>query len=100
MTNLCERIREAARVGQLTPSDLATWFERPYPTVRTWLVDGREPETFLEETEQRLYKLEHAIACDLFPVPYGMSAHKRPSYIEKVRGDVLKSGLSEAHPSN
>jgi hypothetical protein len=27
----------------LTISELARWFDRPYPTVRCWVIDGNEP---------------------------------------------------------
>lgn len=100
MPTRLEQMKEAARLGRLTPSDLSVWFERPRPTIVSWVYDGREPYTFIAELDQRLYKLNQAIAAGHFPVPFDVRAFQRPAYIKKVRDHVLKSGLSEAHPSN
>lgn len=43
MRTFQERLRRCAERGNLTVSDLARWFGRPYATVRDWLVNGREP---------------------------------------------------------
>ena len=38
-----QRLRACERGGNLTVADLARWFGRPYPTVRTWVQNGIEP---------------------------------------------------------
>ena len=38
-----QRLKSCERDGNLTVADLARWFDRPYPTVRTWVQDGIEP---------------------------------------------------------
>ena len=38
-----ERLRRCVERGNLTVADLARWFDRPYPTVRSWFKDGWEP---------------------------------------------------------
>ena len=38
-----QRLRRCVERGNLTVSDLARWFDRPYATVRCWFVVGREP---------------------------------------------------------
>lgn len=43
MRTFQQRLRRCVEHGNLTVSDLARWFGRPYATVRDWLVNGREP---------------------------------------------------------
>jgi len=38
-----ERLNACAVRGNLTTADLARWFDRPYPTVRSWVIDGWSP---------------------------------------------------------
>jgi len=63
-----ERLEAVARRTGLTASDLAVWFGRPRPTVRTWL-NGRTPRRVpqahiggqvWDEMQQRMIWLERA----------------------------------------
>ena len=67
-------------------SDLAHWLDRPYATVRTWVIARRVPHTIYQaQIALHLELLEKAIASrTVFPLP-AMSAHKRPEYIKQVR---------------
>src|SRR5271157_4115947 len=69
-TEFRERLETVARRTGLTASDLAVWFGRPRPTVRTWL-NGRTPRRVpqahiggqvWDEMQQRLLWLERAFS--------------------------------------
>lgn len=84
-------------IGRMTVSDLARWFERPYPTVRTWALEGKEPwGPDGEEAYRLLDLLEKAIRSHKnFPVPLGMSKSQRCTYITRARHE-LDPGISKA----
>lgn len=86
--------------GQLTVADLAHWFSRPHMTVKSWLVDGREPRGPQGvEALRRLALLREAIRQrQFFPVDAGLSQHARPEYITKAYGQ-LSRGISKGRAS-
>ena len=66
-TEFRDRLETVARRTGLTASDLAVWFGRPRPTVRTWL-HGTKPQSQIgghiwDELAQRLIWLERAFAA-------------------------------------
>lgn len=59
-----QRLRRCVERGNLTVSDLARWFDRPYATVRSWLAAGREPSggpVTVRRAQSRLEALEQAV---------------------------------------
>jgi hypothetical protein len=95
MRTFQERIAAVLRDGGMTIMDLSRWFERAYPTVRTWQ-KGREPwGPHGEESRALLVTLEQLIeAGKVFPVPVKLSPRQRRAYIERVRDE---SRLSKTH---
>jgi hypothetical protein len=95
-----ERIERVLHDGQLTIMDLSRWFERAYPTVRTWHLAGHEPwGPHGEDTRGRLEILETAIKRKQgFPVPTKLSPRARRAHIERIRDDVL-GRISPSHSS-
>jgi hypothetical protein len=87
-----QRLRACERGGNLTVADLARWFDRPYPTVRSWMTDGIEPgggPIDKEHAESMLALLETLIKQKRgFPVPR-MSPHARIAHLEYVRDAFL-----------
>lgn len=60
-----QRLQRCRDRGNLTVADLGRWFGRPYPTVRTWLVNGWEPgdgPVTRRRMQARLVALEHAVS--------------------------------------
>jgi hypothetical protein len=88
MRTFQERIAAVLRDGGMTIMDLSRWFERAYPTVRTWQ-NGREPwGPHGEESRALLATLESLIAAgEVFPVPVKLSPRQRRAYIERVRDE-------------
>ena len=59
MKTLSERLQAAMEEGALTKRDLQRWFDRPYPTVRLWVLGIRKPwEIWREDVEEKLRALE------------------------------------------
>jgi transposase-like protein len=59
-----QRLRRCVERGNLTVSDLARWFNRPYATVRSWLIAGREPAggpVTVRRAYERLSALEQVV---------------------------------------
>jgi transposase-like protein len=59
-----QRLRRCVERGNLTVSDLARWFDRPYATVRSWLAAGREPSggpVTVRRAYERLAALEQVV---------------------------------------
>ncbi len=86
-----QRLRKCMASGNLTVADLARWFDRPDPTMRSWVEQGVEPAggpldaAFAHAT---LEKLEKAIAKNSkFPVPR-LSPQKRIAYLKELRGQT------------
>jgi hypothetical protein len=97
MRTFQQRIAAVLRDGGLTVMDLSRWFERAYPTVRTWQ-EGREPwGPHGEESRALLTVLEKLIAAGkVLPVPVKLSPRERRVYIERVRDECR---LSKARPA-
>lgn len=94
------RLCRARERGQLTIADLAHWLERPYPTVQTWVYDGREPVLGprTDELLRRIDLLERAIKAGKFPMDASMSAIARPKYVRAtyaaLSGSVPRNDLA------
>src|SRR5208282_4355925 len=78
-TEFRDRLETVARRTGLTASDLAVWFGRPRPTVRTWL-NGRTPRRVpqahiggqvWDEMQQRMIWLERAFTLPGRRLPSG-----------------------------
>ena len=85
------RLRKCMAHGNLTVADLARWFERPHPTMRSWVEQGVEPAggpldaAFAHATLERLEKL--IARNSKFPVPR-LSPQKRIAYLKELRGSI------------
>jgi hypothetical protein len=97
MRTFQQRIAAVLRDGGLTIMDLSRWFERAYPTVRTWQ-EGREPwGPHGEESRALLVTLEKLIAAGkVFPVPVKLSPRERRAWIERVRDECRLSKTRSA----
>lgn len=82
------RLQAALRAGNLRISDLARWFNAPYPTMRAWVNEEfspRLPPVEHAEFEEALDMLEHKIRKKQgFPVPR-LSPANRIAHLEKLR---------------
>ena len=91
-----QRLQACERGGNLTVADLARWFDRPYPTMRTWR-SGTKPgggPIDQEHAIQMLGLLELLIKHKRgFPMPR-LSPDKRIAHLLAVR----KASLSGAGP--
>ena len=87
------RLRAVLAAGNLTPSDLARWFDRPRPTVKSWVDDGREPSGApldVEHAQALLGLLETMVKRKQgFPVPIGLSPQKRMQHLQDIRRRVF-----------
>lgn len=64
MSTFQQRLRRCVERGNLTVADLCRWFDRPYATVRCWLVAGREPSggpVTVRRAREKLVALELAV---------------------------------------
>jgi hypothetical protein len=79
--------------GDLTISDLARWFERPRPTVNTW-INGRVP--FGPQSRavfQRLLLLREVVQDKRwFPIPPHLTWTERADLIRGVRDAAARHG--------
>ena len=84
------RLRDCLKKGNLRTADLARWFDRPNPTMRSWVVDGIEPNGAPLDAAlawATLVKLEKLIAKNSkFPVPR-LSPRDRITYLKEIRGE-------------
>lgn len=80
------RLSRCVKRGDLTRSDLARWFDRPYSTIRDWLTNPRTPDGPAGRESWRLLDLlEKAIERDArFPVPPQLSGRYRAKYIKDL----------------
>ena len=92
----CTRLRRVALMRDLKVGDLAIWFARPRPTVRTWQVGIARPseDSVFEECARRLELLEQS---DAFPVPYDVFKFGRRGYIEKAFLNANNVGVPNEH---
>jgi hypothetical protein len=89
---LADRLQAAMRGGNLTLSDLARWFDRPYPTVRQWTLGNNQPRwaplNDAIDIEKRLAALEKLIKANKkLPVPR-LSPQDRIEYMEELQHDA------------
>ena len=95
------KLRRLEKECEFSQSDFACWFNRSRLTVRSWLIDGRQPRGF---SGQRA-----AAALDLLEAVHqrgwlekeleGVSSHERPGKIQALReraesSRVLRSDLT------
>jgi len=74
-----ERLHKAMTEGNLTPSDLMRWFDRPMSTVRDWL-EGAQPTGGagdVKEVMRALDVLERLIKKKLEGFPLPNRKHRR-----------------------
>lgn len=86
-----DRLRWVMNRGNLTGADLARWFDRPDPTVRSWLngINIRGAAMDVAYIEGLLDKLERLIkAGTALPVPH-MARQERLKYLAELRAKVL-----------
>jgi len=71
----------------MTVADLALWFARPHPTLRSWVKWGTKPRgPRLQKILAELDTLEKLIKKRKgFPIPYEIGHYQRPSYLKKIR---------------
>lgn len=91
MSTFQERLQHCMRKGNLTVADLARWFDRPDPTMRSWVEQGVEPGAGPMDAAMAwatLDKLEKLIAKNSkFPVPR-LSPQKRIAYLKELRASA------------
>ena len=90
-------LRAASLRLDLTSADLALWFERPRPTIRTWVEDRSAYNAHfpkrgrvLDECARRLTLLK---ASKDFPVPYHILKNERPAYIKLAYRRAENAGV-------
>ena len=91
MRTFSERLRRVMLDGNLTGADLARWFDRPDPTVRSWIngINIRGAPLDNAYVEAMLGKLEKLIKTgSVLPVPR-MARGKRLAYLAELRGKHL-----------
>ena len=100
MKTLSKRLQEVMQEGSLTKRDLQRWFDRPYPTVRFWIIGKHWPwEIWRDDVEAKLRALELLVRQRKYlPVP--------PSFSPRDRSDLMQalihardSGLSRVNPA-
>lgn len=81
------RLRQCMVRGSLSVADLAKWFDRPYPTVRSWVQWDTEPRgPRLGSIETNLLLLEKLIKQKRgFPIPVTIGHYDRPQHIRQLR---------------
>lgn len=86
------RLHAVQHLGNLNVSDLARWFDRPIPTVRSW-TEGRVPSGApldRKHVEALLGLLEQLVKRRKgFPVDVGLSPADRIEHIRKIRKEVM-----------
>src|SRR5882724_4309814 len=87
-------LRTLQRQGNLSTADLQHWFDRPYSTVRSWVVDKRAPRYAGQDAESSLRLLQHCISQ--FEGLRGVSSHERPARIRSLRAAAGSGRLSKA----
>lgn len=89
-----ERLSATAAALDMTPSDLARWFDRPRATVNTWL-NGRTPAGPAGRVAWQLLELLDKAARRKSPVPATLTGIKRAEYIRGMADDARRhAGLS------
>ncbi len=83
---LADRLLAVRTAGNLNFSDLHRWFNRPYPTVRSWAVGYCEPTTGPEReaTLARLEVLENLVKSPPFPVPPKITPQEHAAWFQRL----------------
>lgn len=66
MPSFQSRLKKCMKAKNLRTADVARWFDRPYTTVREWVLNGRKPDGTLADVrkiERRLLALERTRAA-------------------------------------
>ena len=86
MTALAERMAAVRQRGNLTYSDLRLWFNRPYPTVRSWAVGYCQPvnKDELRDVFAKLEVLERLVQSDPFPIPSEIGSHEHAKLFRNI----------------
>lgn len=83
------RLRRAAAMSHLNPSDLSRWFDRPRTTVDTWLAGrtplGREGQRAEDDLARLEWSLKH------FPIPAEYSWAARAVYLVEKRDAAIRN---------
>lgn len=92
--NFPRRLETARNKGELSTADLQHWFGRPYPTVRSWVFDKREPRGFDGVRAAVLLDLlELCITHGKLKDLRGVSSHERPRLIRELREWAQRSRI-------
>lgn len=85
-TDFAPRLRAALKESKFSVSDAALWFDKPFATVRHWVVNDTEPfGPAAGVMLKRLALLEKAIEIDArLPVPPELSPRSRVAYIKDL----------------
>jgi hypothetical protein len=80
------RLKQAMKQGDLTKSDLALWFDKPFATVRYWIENNRGPRGPSARVLHRyLTILEKAVDTDdRFPIPPLLAPKYRVEYLKDL----------------
>lgn len=89
-----KRLIALQRQGDLSTADLQHWFNRPYSTIRSWVVDKRNPRYAGRDVEVSLRVLQHCITQ--FEALRGVSLHERPARIRQLRAAANGRRLPKA----
>lgn len=88
-TSFSTRLNKCLQQADLTIMDLRHWFDRPYPTVSSWVLKGRKPRGPAgREAHKRLEILESCIARG-WSVPASAGERARSAYVVEVRDHVM-----------
>jgi hypothetical protein len=90
MDDFTARLTRCAKQTEMTPSDLARWFDRPRATVNTWL-QGRTPwGPQASLALRKLQMLENSIKkrSGYYPVPAHLNWTQREKYVRGMRDDA------------
>lgn len=99
MAEFSRRLVRCMRQGRMTVADLSHWFSRPYPTVRTWVYDRRQPEGPAgDEAERLLRRLERRVRDGLV-IPVTLSKRQRPAYVKKLRHAGDRASIPSSRPA-
>jgi hypothetical protein len=86
MKTLSQRLCRIMEHGGLTKRDLQRWFDRPYPTVRCWIIGKQEPwEIWRDDVDAKLVALEDLVREQKsLPVPASYSPADRNELIQAL----------------
>ena len=87
-----QRLLACQQNGNLTVADLARWFDRPYPTLRSWVENGIEPgggPIDRQHAAELLGKLEALVKGRKgFPIPR-LPPAERIEHLQRIRAGAV-----------